>query len=29
VKLTKPGTYTYNCLFHDDTEGMVGTIVVQ
>jgi plastocyanin len=29
LTLTKPGTYTYNCLFHDDTEGMVGTIVVQ
>lgn len=29
LTLTKPGTYTYSCLFHDDTEGMVGTIVVQ
>jgi plastocyanin len=29
VTFTKPGTYTYNCLFHDDTEGMVGTVVVQ
>lgn len=29
VTLTKPGTYTYDCLFHDDTENMVGTIVVQ
>jgi plastocyanin len=29
LTLTKPGTYTYNCLFHDDTENMVGTIVVQ
>lgn len=29
LTLTKPGTYTYNCLFHDDTEGMVGTVVVQ
>lgn len=28
VKLTKPGTYTYHCLFHDDTENMIGTIVV-
>ena len=29
LQLTKPGTYTYHCLFHDDTEGMVGTVVVQ
>lgn len=28
VKFTKAGTYTYDCLFHDDT-GMVGTVVVQ
>lgn len=25
---TKPGTYTYHCIFHDDTEGMVSTLVV-
>jgi plastocyanin len=29
LTLTKPGTYTYHCLFHDDTEGMIGTVVVQ
>lgn len=29
LTMTKAGTYTYDCLFHDDTEGMVGTIVVQ
>jgi plastocyanin len=29
LTLTKPGTYTYNCLFHDDTENMKGTIVVK
>lgn len=29
LKFTAPGTYTYHCLFHDDTEGMVGTVVVQ
>ena len=29
LTLTKPGTYTYNCLFHDDTEHMTATIVVQ
>lgn len=29
LTLTKPGTYAYNCLFHDDTEHMTGTIVVQ
>lgn len=29
LTLTKPGTYTYDCLFHDDTEHMTGTIVVQ
>jgi plastocyanin len=28
LTLTKPGTYTYYCIFHDD-EGMVGTVVVQ
>jgi plastocyanin len=25
----KAGTYEYHCLFHDDTENMIGTIVVQ
>jgi plastocyanin len=29
LTFTKAGTYTYHCLFHDDTENMVGTIVVQ
>lgn len=29
LTFTKAGTYTYHCLFHDDTEHMVGTIVVQ
>lgn len=28
VTFTKPGTYAYGCLFHDDTEHMTGTIVV-
>lgn len=25
----KAGTYTYHCLFHDDTENMIGTVKVQ
>lgn len=29
LTFTVPGTYTYDCLFHDDTENMIGTIVVQ
>lgn len=29
VQFTKAGTYTYNCLFHDDNENMIGTVVVQ
>ncbi|HEY9180178.1 MAG TPA: plastocyanin/azurin family copper-binding protein [Candidatus Baltobacteraceae bacterium] len=29
LTFTKAGTYTYHCLFHDDTENMIGTIVVQ
>jgi len=28
VQFIKPGTYTYHCLFHDDTENMIGTVVV-
>lgn len=28
LQFTKPGTYTYHCLFHDDTENMIGTVVV-
>lgn len=26
---SKAGTYTYHCLLHDDTEGMIATLVVQ
>lgn len=29
LKFTTPGTYTYHCLFHDETENMIGTVVVQ
>jgi len=29
LQFTTPGTYTYHCLFHDDTENMIGTVVVQ
>lgn len=29
LTFTKAGTYQYRCLFHDDTENMVGTLVVQ
>jgi plastocyanin len=29
LTFTKAGTYEYHCIFHDDTENMVGTIVVQ
>lgn len=29
LKFTTAGTYTYHCLFHDDTENMIGTVVVQ
>jgi plastocyanin len=29
LTFTKAGTYEYHCLFHDDTENMIGTIVVQ
>ena len=29
LQFTKPGVYTYHCIFHDDTEGMIGTVIVQ
>jgi plastocyanin len=29
LTFTKAGTYTYHCIFHDDTENMIGTVVVQ
>jgi plastocyanin len=29
LQFTKPGTYTYHCIFHDDTEHMIGTVIVQ
>ncbi len=29
LQFTKPGTYTYHCIFHDDTENMIGTVIVQ
>jgi plastocyanin len=29
LTFTTPGTYTYHCLFHDETENMIGTVVVQ
>lgn len=29
LQFTTPGTYTYHCIFHDDTENMIGTVVVQ
>ena len=29
LTFTQAGTYQYHCLFHDDTENMIGTIVVQ
>lgn len=29
LTFTKAGSYTYHCLFHDDTENMIGTVVVQ
>jgi plastocyanin len=28
LQFTKPGTYTYHCIFHDDTENMIGTVTV-
>ncbi|BDE07779.1 hypothetical protein WPS_30550 [Vulcanimicrobium alpinum] len=29
LKFTTVGTFTYQCLFHDDTEHMIGTVIVQ
>jgi plastocyanin len=29
LTFAKAGTYQYHCLFHDETENMIGTIVVQ
>lgn len=29
LQFTKPGVYTYHCIFHDDTEAMIGTVIVQ
>ena len=29
LTFTKPGTYTYYCLFHDGPTGMIGTVTVQ
>ncbi len=28
LKFTKAGTYSIHCIFHDDTENMIGTVVV-
>ena len=28
LKFTTVGTYTYHCIFHDDTENMIGTVIV-
>jgi plastocyanin len=28
LQFTRPGTYTYHCIFHDDTENMIGTVIV-
>jgi plastocyanin len=28
LKFTTAGTYTVHCIFHDDTENMIGTVVV-
>ncbi len=28
LKFTKAGTYEYHCIFHDDTENMIATVVV-
>ena len=29
LTFTKQGTFIYHCLFHDDTENMIGTVIVQ
>ena len=29
LKFTTAGTFTYHCIFHDDTEHMIGTVIVQ
>ncbi len=29
LQFTRAGTYTYHCLFHDDTTNMIGTVTVQ
>jgi plastocyanin len=29
ITFTKAGTYVYHCIFHDDTENMIATLVVQ
>jgi plastocyanin len=29
LTFTQRGTYSYHCIFHDDTENMIGTVVVQ
>jgi plastocyanin len=29
LTFTKAGTYTYHCIFHDDTENMIGTLIVK
>jgi plastocyanin len=28
LTFTKAGTFEYYCLFHDDDEGMMGTVIV-
>jgi plastocyanin len=29
LTFTRTGTFTYHCIFHDDTENMIGTVIVQ